>query len=102
MKMERKLLEINPNLEIIIIADANLKRRIADRDNYYNYLYKGKIHVVSGRIAADVYILKYAATHPKSVVISNDQFRQYYDQFKEIIDRRVSFMIIKEKGDCLD
>jgi len=94
IKVYEKLLNINPSLEIIAIADASLKYKINDLENFEKYRKEGLLYETPAGTEADYFMLKFAQDHPNSVIISNDRFRKYRRLFGELIDRRIPFMII--------
>jgi len=97
VKLYKKLSKINPNLEILIIADANLRYLINDQRVFEEYYRSGKLHIAPAGTEADFFILKFAQTHPNSVIISNDRFKEFARWFHEACKRRIPFMIIKDE-----
>lgn len=91
LEVERRIKAINPDINIIRIADANLRYYLDDKD-IYSYLERcNEVLEVSKGTSADIAILKTALRISDAVIISNDRFNDFDDQFKEVKIRRVGF-----------
>ena len=92
-----KVLEIDEE-NIRCICDPTLKYYI-DKPIEYKALIKERIITEAPKVA-DEFILSFALKHEFCFIISNDRFRQYFDQLPSkswLEERRVSFMIINSE-----
>ena len=94
----QNLLNFNPDLKIIPIADASLRYKVADIDILLKYENTGKLFFAPARTKADFFILKFAQLHPDAVIISNDQYKEFNGPFEQVKQRRVPFMIIEDEA----
>lgn len=76
--------------ESAIIADASLRHEIDDKETFKKFLDEGRFHQVPPGTVADAYILK-LAYEDDAKILSNDLFREYYDEFKDINSRRIPY-----------
>jgi len=72
------------------IADASLRHEIDKKDEFITLLEEGKIHQVPSGTTADHFILKIAYDE-NSKILSNDIFREYNDEFKDIASKRIPY-----------
>ncbi|MHC1590843.1 MAG: NYN domain-containing protein [Candidatus Helarchaeales archaeon] len=80
-----------------IIIDASLKYRIDRRSKLEKYLRQGKINESPAGTQADQFILEYYNMEPsRTIIISNDNFRDYNFVAKEEFSL-CKFMIINGK-----
>ncbi len=90
--------ELKFPMEIVYcICDPTLKYKI-DKPTEYKILIKEGLIVEAPKVA-DEFILSFALKREFCFIISNDRFRDYFDQLpsmKWIEERRVSFMIIND------
>jgi len=91
------LLNINPNIEILIINISKICISIEDPDLFEQFNNDGKVIVAPAGTNADFFILKFAQMYQNAVIISNDRFKEYMEIFKEACMRRIPFMIIKDE-----
>lgn len=85
---------------IKIFCDANLKYHINNQKEYFSLKRKKTIQECPAGIKADKFILNFCLKHPNSLIISNDLFREYYDQLPDaywINKRRIAFMKINKE-----
>lgn len=91
--------ELNVRVEnIYCICDPNLEF-IIDNKKEFNRMKKQGVIYIAPKVA-DEFILLLAQKFNFCFIISNDKYRQYYDQLpdkKWLIQRKVSFMIIKNQ-----
>ncbi len=80
----------NLGYESAIIADASLRHEIDDKDSFKKFLDEGRFHQVPPGTVADHYILKLAEAD-NAKILSNDFFREYSDEFKDINSRRIPY-----------
>jgi len=72
------------------IADASLRHEIDKKEEFNALLEKGEIQQVPSGTTADHFILKIAyEEHAK--ILSNDIFREYNDEFKDIASKRIPY-----------
>lgn len=76
--------------ESAIIADASLRHEIDDKETFKKFLEEGRFHQVPPGTVADAYILKLAYADDAKI-LSNDLFREYYDEYKDINSRRIPY-----------
>ena len=81
--------------EFVIIADASLRHDIDDKDRFLKLLESDNVEEVPAGNDADHFILE-IATNEKAKVLSNDKFRDYAAEFRNIASMRIPFVI--EKG----
>ncbi len=74
----------------ILIADASLRHEIDLKEEFNKLLDQGKIQQVPSGTTADNYILK-MAEEEDAKILSNDVFREYYDEFQDINSRRIPY-----------
>lgn len=87
---------------IIVICDASLRHNIDDPSKYYRLKKQGIILESPAGIKADKFILNYCLSHRNCLIISNDLFREYYDQLPDaywIKKHRIG--VLKIKGEIL-
>jgi len=87
---------------IIIICDATLRHKIDDPNKYYRLKKQGIILESPAGIKADKFILNYCLSHSNCLIISNDLFKEYYDQLPDahwIKIHRIG--VLKIKNDIL-
>ncbi|HML05892.1 MAG TPA: Zc3h12a-like ribonuclease [Methanobacterium sp.] len=72
------------------IADASLRHEVDKKEEFITLLEEGKIHQVPSGTTADHFILKIAYDE-NSKILSNDIFREYNDEFKDIASKRIPY-----------
>ena len=78
--------------EFVIIADASLRHEIDDREGFERLLESDNVEEVPAGNDADHFILD-IATREKAKVLSNDKFRDYAAEFRNISSMRIPFVI---------
>lgn len=78
----------------LIIVDATLRHEIDDPEQLESLIDSGIIRQAPAGTDADYFILR-TAERQKALVVSNDSFKSYRDEYSWISDRKVPFMIIK-------
>ena len=81
--------------EFVIIADASLRHDIDDKESYERLLESENVEEVPAGNDADHFILDIATTE-RAKILSNDKFRDYAAEFRNISSMRIPFVI--EKG----
>jgi hypothetical protein len=79
--------------EPVIIVDASLRHQVDDPDQLEALIEDQKIRQAPAGTDADYFILQFAE-QKDALVVSNDEFEQYQDQFPWIEQRRVPLMIV--------
>lgn len=74
------------------IADASLRHEIDKKEEFNSLLEEGKIQQVPAGTTADHFILK-IAYEEEAKILSNDIFREYNDEFKDIASKRIPYNI---------
>ena len=78
--------------EFVIIADASLRHEIDDKDAFLKLLENDNVEEVPAGNDADHFILEIAYSE-KAKILSNDKFRDYAAEFKNINSFRIPFVI---------
>ena len=78
----------------LIIVDATLRHEIDDPEQLESLIDSGTIRQAPAGTDADYFILQTAERH-EALVVSNDSFKGYRDEYSWLNDRKVPFMIIK-------
>jgi hypothetical protein len=89
--LRRKLEE--EGYEPIVIVDAALRHQIDDAPAFEALEKDGRIRQAPAGTDADWFILTFAR-ELDAVVVSNDRFREYRQEFPEFEDRQIRFMIV--------
>lgn len=76
--------------ETIIIADASLRHEIDEKETFNQLLNDGKLQQVPSGTNADHYMLK-LAEEENAKILSNDVFREYFDEFQDINSKRIPY-----------
>ncbi|MGB9937039.1 MAG: NYN domain-containing protein [Methanobacterium sp.] len=74
------------------IADASLRHEIDKKEEFNELLEKGEVQQVPSGTTADHFILK-IAYEEDAKILSNDIFREYNDEFKDIPSKRIPYDI---------
>lgn len=76
--------------EPVLIADASLRHEIDKKDEFNQLLDEDKVQQVPSGTTADHFILK-MAEEEDGKILSNDVFREYNDEFRDIGSRRIPY-----------
>ncbi|MDR2967183.1 MAG: Zc3h12a-like ribonuclease [Methanobacteriaceae archaeon] len=76
--------------EFVIIADASLKHEIDDKKKFKILLDEKAIEEVPSGTDADHFILN-LAEEENAKILSNDLFREFFDEFKDINSKRLPY-----------
>ncbi len=82
--------------EIIVLTDAALRYQISNPKELDDAVNKGLIKVLPAKVDADSFILRLSA-QKGSLIMTNDLFREFRDQFPWIDNRRIPYTIINGK-----
>lgn len=77
----------------IIITDANLKHEVDDKPQYEVFEGEGIIHQAPAGTQADYFVLMTAQVED-GIVISNDRYLDWQEEFPWVRARRIPFMIV--------
>jgi Zc3h12a-like Ribonuclease NYN domain len=78
------------------IADASLRHEIDEKEKFNELLDNGKVQQVPSGTTADHFILN-IAEEEDCKILSNDNFREYKDEFQDINNRRIPFNFKEDK-----
>ncbi|MEN6290459.1 MAG: Zc3h12a-like ribonuclease [Methanobacterium sp.] len=78
--------------EPFAIADAPLRHEIDNKEEFNKLLEEEKVQQVPSGTTADHFILK-IAYEENAKILSNDMFRDYNDEFKDIASKRIPYGI---------
>ncbi|UTB33001.1 MAG: Zc3h12a-like ribonuclease [Methanobacterium sp. ERen5] len=76
------------------IADASLRHEIDEKEKFNAMLDEGKVQQVPSGTTADHFILK-LAFEEDCKILSNDNFREFNDEFHDINNRRIPFTFVE-------
>ncbi len=82
--------------EPIVIVDAALRHQIDDAPAFEALENDGRIRQAPAGTDADWFILSFAS-ELDAVIVSNDRFREYLDEFPDLPDRQIRFMIVENE-----
>lgn len=77
------------------IADASLRHEIDEKEKFNAMLDEGKVEQVPSGTTADQFILK-IAYEEDCKILSNDNFREFKDEFHDINNKRIPFTFIDD------
>lgn len=84
----------NKGYEPVIIVDASLRHQVDDPEQLESLLDEQVVRQAPADADADYFILE-MAEEMDALVVSNDEFEQYQDDYPWIEERRVPLMIVK-------
>lgn len=82
--------------KVISIVSHELRFRIDDKRGLDSYIQKRKIYQTPKGVDADSFILE-TSKQLNGIIISNDHFKQYKNEYTREISRRQPFMIVRLK-----
>ncbi|WP_432644501.1 NYN domain-containing protein [Methanobrevibacter sp.] len=82
--------------EFVIIADASLRHDIDDKETFLKLLESDNVEEVPAGNDADHFILD-IASRENAKVLSNDKFRDYAAEFRNISSMRIPFIIENDR-----
>lgn len=77
------------------IADASLRHEIDEKEKFNTLLDEGKVQQVPSGTTADHFILK-IAYEEDCKILSNDNFREFNDEFHDINNKRIPFSFVDD------
>jgi len=87
---------VDQGYDPVIVVDAALRHEIDDPEQLEGLLNSEKIHQAPAGTNADYFVLEIADEND-GVVISNDLFEDYEDEYPWIAKRRIPFMIVRDE-----
>ena len=78
---------------VVVIVDASLRHRVDDPDRLEELLDEGLVHQAPAGTDADYFLLE-TADRSGAIVVSNDTFASFRDDYPWIRERRLPLMII--------
>ncbi len=82
--------------EPIVIVDAALRHQIDDAPAYEALQEDGRIRQAPAGTDADWFILSFAS-ELDAMIVSNDRFREYREEFPDLRERQIRFMIVENE-----
>ncbi|MCY3410366.1 MAG: hypothetical protein INQ03_01905 [Candidatus Heimdallarchaeota archaeon] len=79
--------------EVIVVADAALRYQLSSTNELDNISERDLIKVLPAKVNADSFILRLSA-QKGSLILSNDLFKEFRDQYPWIDERRVPYTIM--------
>ena len=92
LKVRRELEE--SGREAVIIVDASLKYDIDDQEQLEKLIQSQQVRQVPAGTDADYFIIQFAHGLD-ALVVTNDRYRDYAEQYPWITERRLPYMIVK-------
>lgn len=89
--VRKKLLSMG--YDPIIVVDASIRHKVKDMVQFQGLIDKGKVIQAPADTDADYFILK-IAQEKDAKIVTNDTYKEYRDEFKDIKKRRVPFTIV--------
>ena len=74
----KKIKKLHPR-KVYLLADASLKYQLTseDTEKYLDLIAEGIIHECPSKTPADIYLLQMCITVPNSMILSNDDFKEW-------------------------
>ena len=92
LRVRRELEE--RGFEAVIIVDASLKYDIDDQEQLETLIRSQQVRQVPAGTDADFFIIQFA-DQLDAVVVTNDRYKDYAEQYPWIPERRLPYMIVK-------
>ena len=92
LKVRRELEE--RGLDPIIVIDASLKYDIDDAEQLEKLIRSQQVRQVPAGTDADYFIIQFAH-ELDALIVTNDRYKDYADQYPWIAERRLPYMIVK-------
>src|ERR687889_2564416 len=80
--------------EAVIIVDASLKYDIDDQEQLEKLIQSQQVRQVPAGTDADFFIIQFAH-ELDALIVTNDRYRDYAQQYPWIPERRLPYMIVK-------
>ena len=82
--------------ELVVFVNAALRHHVTDREALESAIDRGTVLQAPAGIQADLFILDYAS-ETGAEVVSNDMFREFWDQYPDLTKRLVKFMVLEDR-----
>ncbi|MDT5293747.1 MAG: hypothetical protein QOJ76_627 [Acidobacteriota bacterium] len=92
LKVRRELEE--RGFEAVILVDASLKYDIDDQSQLETLIQSQQVRQVPAGTDADFFIIQFA-DQLNALVVTNDRYKDYVEQYPWISERRLPYMIVK-------
>lgn len=92
LKVRRELEE--RGLEAVILVDASLKYDIDDQEQLETLIRSQQVRQVPAGTDADYFIIQFA-DQLDAVIVTNDRYKDYAEQYPWVQERRLPYMIVK-------
>ena len=92
LKVRRELEERGQ--EAVIIVDASLKYDIDDQEQLEKLIKSQQVRQVPAGTDADYFII-HLAHELDALIVTNDRYKDYLDQYPWITERRLPYMIVE-------
>ena len=80
--------------EPVILVDASLKYDIDDQQQLENLIRSQQVRQVPAGTDADYFIIQFAQ-ELDALIVTNDRYKDYAQQYPWVHDRRLPYMIVK-------
>lgn len=80
--------------EAVILVDASLKYDIDDQEQLEKLIQSQQVRQVPAGTDADYFIIQFAG-QLDALIVTNDRYKDYADQYPWIPERRLPYMIVK-------
>jgi predicted nuclease of predicted toxin-antitoxin system len=80
--------------EAVIIVDASLKYDIDDQEQLEKLIKSQQVRQVPAGTDADYFIIQFAH-ELDALIVTNDRYKDYADQYPWVAERRLPYMIVK-------
>ncbi|MFN2291363.1 MAG: NYN domain-containing protein [Anaerolineae bacterium] len=82
----------------IVIVDATLRHEVDDPEQLEGLLDKQEVRQAPAGTDADFFVLETAEQH-HGLLVSNDEFEQFREEYPWITERRLPFMIVEGRAE---
>ena len=96
IEIAKKALEDSGFESIQFIVDASLRYKVGNVSNFDKFAKNKFFKVIPAKVEADLFILR-LSEETGALILSNDLFREFREEFKWIEKRRIPFSIINDK-----
>lgn len=92
LRVRRELEE--KGFEAVILVDASLKYDIDDQEQLESLIRSQQVRQVPAGTDADYFIIQFAQ-ELDALIVTNDRYKDYADQYPWVAERRLPYMIVK-------
>ena len=92
LKVRRELEE--KGFEAVVLVDASLKYDIDDQEQLEKLIQSQQVRQVPAGTDADYFIIQFAQ-ELDALIVTNDRYKDYAQQYPWIPERRLPYMIVK-------